>query len=345
MNPRYRRLLIPGLLIVLLAIVVISSLARRAEGAEAAPEVVSLISDPRITESSGLVVSLAHDDLAYTVNDSGHTPTVYALRISTGTVVGATTIAGGTLVDTEALSIDRDGTLWIADTGDNRANRTDVALYALPEPGEGDHAVTARRYPLSYGDGPQDVETLVISPRTGEKFLVSKGLLGGAVFAVPDHLVAGRPTTLRALDAAAPGLLTDGGFTIDGAGIVVRDYARAFVLDASTWDVVTSERLPRVTQGETLAMEPGRRSFLIGSEGGDSPLIRVPFNQPAGATTTAPSVTAPSVTAPSDPPATADARAPDPADDNGFAGATWLWSGLALALLLAVSVAATRARR
>ncbi len=34
MNPRYRRLLIPGLLVLLLVVVVVSSLADRADGAE-----------------------------------------------------------------------------------------------------------------------------------------------------------------------------------------------------------------------------------------------------------------------------------------------------------------------
>ena len=133
MNPRHRRLLIPGLLIGLLAIVLFSALARKAEGAEATPDVVSTLSDPQITESSGLVVSTEDDDLAYTINDSGNAPIVYAVEISTGTTVGTTRLAGD-LLDTEALSIDQDETLWIADTGDNRAQRTDVALYSTPAP-------------------------------------------------------------------------------------------------------------------------------------------------------------------------------------------------------------------
>ena len=45
MNPRYRRLLIPGLLIALLVIVVVSSVARRADGAEVRPGPVSRITD------------------------------------------------------------------------------------------------------------------------------------------------------------------------------------------------------------------------------------------------------------------------------------------------------------
>ena len=49
-------------------------------------------------------------------------------------------------LDTEALAL-RDGTLWVADTGDNIQQRTDAALYALDEPGPGRHTVVPRRYP------------------------------------------------------------------------------------------------------------------------------------------------------------------------------------------------------
>ncbi|MEO6605291.1 MAG: hypothetical protein ABIN55_06730, partial [Aeromicrobium sp.] len=66
MNPRYRRLLIPGLLLLLLVVVIVSSLNRRADGAEAA-QVVTRLTDPRITESSGLALSRAYDGIAYTI--------------------------------------------------------------------------------------------------------------------------------------------------------------------------------------------------------------------------------------------------------------------------------------
>ena len=100
MNPRHRRLLIPGLLIALLVVVLVSSLARRADGAEAGPEIVSRMSDPRITESSGLAISVKHDDLAYTINDSGNEPIIFAIKVSPGAVVGTTTITENTPIDT-----------------------------------------------------------------------------------------------------------------------------------------------------------------------------------------------------------------------------------------------------
>ena len=283
----------------LIAVVLVTSLRREAHGA-ALPragavdgfDVVSTITDPRITESSGLVISNGHPDLAYTINDSGNTPVVFAIRVSTGKVVGATRVTGGTLLDTEALSIDSDGTLWIADTGDNNNTRNDAALYALPEPGEGEHSVKADRYPVAYTDGPQDVETLLINPKTNKKYLVSKGLFGGEVYPLPAALKTDTANKLTLINAEVPLLLTDGAFTPDGRSAVLRSYIGIHVFDVRTWQQVRTEPLPYQKQGETLAMESAGDSILIGSEGAGSTLLRLGFSVaanvpvPAGPTAT-----------------------------------------------------------
>ncbi len=330
MNPRHRRLLIPGLLLALLVVVLVSSLARKAEGAVAEPDVVSTLSDPRITESSGLVMSREDDDLAYTINDSGSSAVVYAIEVSTGDTVGTATLDVD-LVDTEALSIDGDGTLWIADTGDNRSVRDDVALYTTPEFGRTDVTVSpTARYPVTYPGGAIDVEALVVQPETNQKYLISKGLFGGTVFALPDPLVEGSPNEAEALPGDVPGVITDAAFTTDGRHVVARDYSEAYVLDAADWTILESSPLPTVDQGETLAMEASGRSYLVGSEGAGSPLIRIPFSAPEPEATRAP--------------APVDTSSTPPPGGNGFAGATWFWAILVIGLLCAISAAATRQR-
>ena len=288
MNPRYRRLLIPGLLVALIVVVLVTSLSREARGttlsragADVGYDVVSTMTDPRITESSGLVLSNRHSDLAYTINDSGNAPLVFAIRVSTGEVVGTTKVTGGTLVDTEALSIDSDGNLWIADTGDNNSSRNDAALYSLPEPGEGDHTVSARRYRVGYSNGPQDVETLIINPKTNKKYLVSKGLFGGEVYPLPESLKGDVENSLAPQAGEVPLLLTDGAFTPDGRYAVLRSYIAIHVFDVTTWHQVRTEPLPYQKQGETLAMESAGDSFLVGSEGVGSTLLRLGFSAKA----------------------------------------------------------------
>lgn len=331
MNPRYRRLLIPGLLIALLVVVAVASWSNKADAAAAEPQLVSSLADPRINESSGLVVSREDDDLVYTINDSGGAPIIYAIRTSTGATVATTTVDAD-FVDTEALSIDDDGTLWIADTGDNRSERTDAALYSLPESGgRNQTGVRAKRYPITYPGGPLDVEALVVQPGTGKKFLISKGLFGGTVFELPDPLVENSPNEAVALPGDIPGLVTDAAFTTDGQYVVARDYSEAYVLDAQTWQIVSKEGLPEVEQGETLAMEPSGDSYLVGTEGTRSPLYRIPFTTPD-----------PDDEATPTPSATPSAGASAAASPGGFAGATWFWSALVVGLLAVVSVAMTR---
>ncbi len=337
MNPRHRRLLIPGLLLALLVIVLISAVANRSDAAEAGPQTVSTLSDGRINESSGLVVSPDDPDRAYTINDSGGAPVVYAVSIATGRTLGAATIDAD-LVDTEALSIDPDGTLWIADTGDNRGERTDAALYSLPEIADGTTSVEARRYPVTYPGGSIDVEALAIDPTSGTKYLISKGLFGGTVFRLPDDLAQDRPNQAETLAGDVPGLVTDAAFTPDGRHVVARDYSEAYVLDPVTWQIEASSELPAVDQGETLAMEAGGRSYLIGSEGTASPLIRVPFTPPADGATDAPSATPSEATA-------GRTGTAVPPDGGGFAGATWFWGFVVVALLAAISGAMTTKRR
>jgi hypothetical protein len=283
MNPRFRRLLIPGLLVALLAVVLVAAITGRADGAEpgqpADSTVVSRIDDVRITESSGLAVSTKHKDLAYTINDSGNTATIFAIRISTGDVVGTTTVRdpNWNWLDTEALAM-RDGTLWVADTGDNFQQRTDAALYALDEPGTGNHTVVPRRYAVTYEDGPQNVEALAVPPNDGRILLMSKLSAGGIVHRLPARLRENRANVATPTSRETPAFTSDATYTSDGRHVLLRSYTVAQVRDAETWDLIRTDVLPDQQLGETIALEPSERSYLVGSEGLNSTLHRIAFS-------------------------------------------------------------------
>lgn len=343
MNPRRRRLLFPALLVVLLLVAAVVSFTRDAEGAEPGPaaadgsdvadaEVVSTVDDPRITESSGLVVSGRHDDLAYTVNDSGNDDVVYALRISTGEVVGTTSVEGTAWRDTEALTL-HDGRLWIADIGDNQAVRDDIALYAIDEPGPGDHTATSERYPLAYTDGPHDAESLAVDA-DGRFVIATKELLSGEVRRLPAELSTDETNVVE--DSGAPTLLlaTDASTSPDGAHLLVRNYIEVAVLDSATLRTERTITLPDQPQGETIAFESGGESFLVGSEGSPWDLQRLGFS-PDGATAVPTATPTPSATAP----------VPSAAEPVGGTHRWWLTvgvSGLAVALLAGVSAWSVR---
>ncbi len=329
MNPRYRRLLIPGLLVLLLVVVIVSSLARGADGAEAEPQVVSRMKDPRITESSGLALSRAYDGIVYTINDSGNDPLIFAIELKTGRTVGVTRVEGGTLSDTEALAIDREGTLWVADTGDNLERRKDAALYALPEQGPGNHTVVALRYPISYDSDSRNVEALLVNPITGAKLLVSKAPLSGTIYKLPTTLSTDRANVAVAQKGTGPSTVTDATYTADGKYAVMRTYVSMYLFDATTGTLLNGVRTPDQKQGETIAAEPS--SLLVGSEGSESELIRVPIPSAIPEPTATPRET------------------PMPEQGDGFPVAPMLFVfgavGAAVILGVGVAIRANRSRR
>ncbi len=328
MNPRYRRLLIPGLLTLLLVVVVVASLVQdaQASAAPADPQQVSVVDDPRVTESSGLVVSRQHADLAYTVNDSGHDAEVFAVRVSTGEVVGVTRLRGEP-IDVEALALDDDGRLWVADTGDNRGRRDEVALRVLDEPGEGDHQVRPTTYRVDYGERSPDVEALVV--RDGTVSLLEKTLAGGSRYELEvADLDAVGPHRAEEVAADVPGLVTDATPVPGDDRVVLRTYVSLVVLDGD-WQPVTTVTAPVAKQGETVAAEPSGRSVIVGSEGSAQPLWRVDL-PPADAVEPADAVAAPGseTVAGSDP--------AHPVDDRDAVGAVVVAGGVLVGLVLVV---------
>lgn len=244
---------------------------------------VSSIVDPRITESSSLAISTQFSGIAYTANDEGKA-VVYAVNVQTGVVVGTTKLKKVPFTDPEAMAVDGQGTLWLADVGDNKKRRSAVALYAFPERGPGKYKVTPDNYPVVYSDGrSHDVEAFLLNPISGAKYLVTKRKKKpGRLFALPDQLQIDVENVAVDLGKPMPSKVTDGAFTANGAWAVLTDGKRAHVLNARTWTVARTVPLPPVRQGESLAFHPDGTGFLIGSEGKRSPLVWIAFDQATG---------------------------------------------------------------
>ena len=229
--------------------------------------------DERVDEASGLAVA---GGLLWTHDDSGEdVGGLLALDAGCRTVA-VLAMPGVDLVDAEdvAAGCAPDGTtvLWLADTGDNRARRDQVALLrvplpavpvaALPETADGvpDPPVLdgeAVAFPLQYADGPRDAEALLLDA-TGAPALVSKPLLGRpGVYLPAVPLLPGEVTVLRRggdvrLGASETGsqrqasgpagplsasLVTAGAVAPDGGAVVLATYT-----DAHVWRARGGER-------------------------------------------------------------------------------------------------------
>jgi hypothetical protein len=225
----------------------------------------------------------------WTHNDSGWGEELFAVG-EEGELLGTVRVAGSRNRDWEELAAGRCASgrcLYIADTGDNRRVRTDPAIYRIPEPTPGDTVSDrASRFPLSFPDGPRDVEAVILLP--GERMLlVSKGWSDPIeVYRVPGSLESaltaarGDPIPLEPVQRLSPGpvglprMVTGAAATPDGSLVAIRTYETL-----QFYRVGTDGRLKEVVgglvnlrpvgeaQGEAVAFLPGNRLVLTSEAG------------------------------------------------------------------------------
>ncbi len=237
-------------------------------------------SDRRLSELSGLVTD--GGTRRWVISDGGSRVRVYELGADCA--VAAVRTAPLDPDDVEDLARGADGTLWLADTGDNGRDRETVAMLTLDPTGR------VTRYGLRYPDGPHDVEAVLLGPdRT--PLLVTKELFGPAVVYRPERAlepaVAGQVLSLtRVAEVVLPvsdstggpiggfgsRTVTGGATSMDGAVIALRTYTDAWLYPVSGGDLVgalgrTPVRvpLPGEPQGEAIAFD-GDGGLLSASE-------------------------------------------------------------------------------
>lgn len=268
--------------------------------------VVFTFQDPRIQESSGLASS-STPGILFTHNDSGDEARFFAVD-EAGRTVTTYTLPGVQARDWEDMARGPDeqgrSSLWLGDIGDNNALRDHGLLVHRvrePEP-TGRESVTTEpptSFRLVYEDGPGDAEGLLVHPRTGRLYVVSKPLAGPAkVYAAPEvldpdgrntlELVAEVP--LRATGTpGGPGigglaqlLVTAGDISPDGTRVALRTYTDLYEWAVEDGDVAAAfdgepvvSPLPETRQGEGLAYAPDGRSILVSSEGEGAPVHRL----------------------------------------------------------------------
>lgn len=282
-----------------------------------APTDLCSVTDTRLPEISGIAVDGA---TTLAMNDGGDRVVVHELDGSCA-VVGERT-ADVDPYDPEDLALGADGTVWLADTGDNRRSRTTVALIALRTDG------SSEVFRLTYPDGPRDAEALLLAP-DGTPYLVTKEVLGtsevyrptGALDAgasVPLVKVADLALTLTGTPGGPVGragqlMVTGGAVSPDGAVLALRTYTDAYVWPLSGSDVAGAlagppvrVALPDSPQGEAIAFAADGRSLLVTGEGLPARLTELPA---VGALAPA-AATAPADAATGDPTTADPAREP-----------------------------------
>ena len=242
-----------------------------------------------LTELSGLAASTLHPGLLYTHNDSGDSARFFALT-EQAHVDAEIHLSGATATDWEDISVGpcpSGSCVYIGDTGDNKADRTQYVIHRLAEPAAlptDGSIVTITNYqsfPFVYPDGSHNAETLLVNPVTGQIFVVLKetGAPAG-VYEMPLPLQPDVEVTLvRVATLAVPpaeGLVTDGSFHPCGDRILIRttgptglfEMARTPGASVASVFAATPVRVPVAVepQGEAVTYAPDGRRYFTASE-------------------------------------------------------------------------------
>jgi hypothetical protein len=158
------------------------SAAPSATGWESTPD--SSAAPLALKEVSGGVPARDFPSCFWALEDGGNPAALYLVDFATGAVRAALNLPGANNTDWEDLA--SDGTfLYLADIGDNQAERGSVRIYRLPEPTSAQLSFTPgdtlnwtpselqmRRF--EYPDGPRDAESLVAVPFSDDVLIITK---------------------------------------------------------------------------------------------------------------------------------------------------------------------------
>ncbi len=272
------------------------------------PEFSGVLTDPELSEVSGLAASRVHPGMYWAQNDGDNPERLIAIRPD-GSRVASLRVQGVRNIDWEDLaSFDLDGKhyLLLADTGDNGGIRKTLMFHVIEEPAKlRDDVVLTPAWSVEFRwpDGARDCEAAVVDAAAGQVLLFSKKRVPPEVFVLPLHPPADAGVLVAEKVAELPGIaqpstndlrqnpvygryrsqVSGADLSPNGRVLAILNYhsvhlyvrqpgqAWAEALAKSTPDELT---LPWMPQAEGIAFSLDGRRLLIGGEQRPSPLIQ-----------------------------------------------------------------------
>ena len=250
------------------------------------------LSDPDLSEISGVVASRRHPGVLWAHNDSRAGATVYGLSTD-GTLLATWELADVAALDWEDIAAGRadtgDDYLYVGDIGDNFALRSEITVYRFAEPAvSNDGAITEfETFRLIYPDPGPNAEALAVDPVTGDLLVVTKDRNGPAlVFRAPSAELRDGLTSqldlIATLDLGNRAEVTAADFSPNGDRLAMRGYREVWIwprLDADLTETLAASPClaasPDEVQGEAMAFDAsGLRLYTI-SEGTGAAVNRI----------------------------------------------------------------------
>jgi len=236
-----------------------------------------------VHEASGLALSRRSEGVLWTHGDAGE-PVIVAVG-EDGQARGVTRVAGATVQNWEDIAAGPcpgGDCLYIADIGDNAANRGQITVYRVPEPDPGAASTSpAEALHASYPDGSHDAEAMFLDS-AGRIYLVTKGETGPVgVYRFPPSPAPGATVRLEKVLALTetelrrPERITGASASPDGRSVALRTLKSVSIYPLGSLTGADSLSPPAEydveaagePQGEGIALGTGGEVFLA-SEGG-----------------------------------------------------------------------------
>jgi hypothetical protein len=240
-----------------------------------------------LSEASGVAASRSHYGTLWVHNDAGSDADLFAIdtlaHLRAAVRINLPSVSG---MDFEDIAIapcgegkaERADCIYLADIGDNYAQRDFIRVLRFPEPDPAADTLTAEPviFAMRYPTRSHDAEAIFILPG-GRLFVVTKGRNAPvALFAYPGALRADT-VTLRHVQDFTPGIVqfpemvTAAAASADGSRVAIRTYAYLHFYRPGTGDSLISlqpDTIPLAGagefQGEGLALTPDGNVFLVG---------------------------------------------------------------------------------
>ena len=268
------------------------------------PKVLGTIESSEITESSGLAASPCQQNVFWTHNDSGNKAFIFAIN-SKGKKLATFAVTGAENKDWEGMAAFRDAGgacfLYVGDIGNNERVKSEFRIYRFREPQVSESTInSSKKNPqrtdaaevikFSYPDYRHDAETLMVHPKTGDIYILSKRLTGAAaVYKLSRDFDPEKTNRLEKItDFSVPalpnGLLTGGDISPDGKRVVICDYFSAYEIvlpeKAKNFDEIWKQEpqiieLGEREQGEAVCYSADGKAIFATSENRNSPVIQV----------------------------------------------------------------------
>ncbi|MGL5826638.1 MAG: hypothetical protein ACRCYU_17780 [Nocardioides sp.] len=234
--------------------------------------------NPEIKETSGLSRSTYRRKVLFLHNDSGDSARFFAVNRNCKTRA-VFSVRGVRPRDWEDMAPGPGHTLWFGDIGDNGESRPSINVTRVSEPREiprnGERrSLAGTTYTLTYPDGAHNAEAMMLRPRSGRIYVITKNRVAGAIYRAP-KVLSSRGANMMTKIATVPNGLSGADWARKGGRFVLRGYESVFIYSAMGGEPTRVPVPAGHTFGEAVTWSRNGRALILGGEGVRTSLWRL----------------------------------------------------------------------